>query len=131
MSMNIDDVCCLHDGVVTHTSLEYEADGNRQLRLLMQCDSDCGKPEFDNNIIEILFYDLTLLRADIFGALLDPESFDTWQDSVSDTMHQELRRLTNAGIRTPKNCCTLVFHSGSAIEVACEEVRFTIVSSKQ
>lgn len=113
-----------HDAFIEEIVLKIDSQGNRTLRLRLQCDEDCGVEDWNGAIVDVFFYEPLLILGELFGHMANAESLDSWTDAVSERMRGHLYDLTSAGIWAPKHMVLLVFHSGSALEVACRDIQF-------
>jgi len=116
----------LHDATVFEIAIQIDHSGNRRLRVRMTCDTDCGCDELSNRNIDVLFDDPVIILAELFGHMANAEEFNSWNDVTSETMKRKLTRFTESGLPMPKHVVELVFHSGSVIEVACNDIQFAI-----
>jgi len=122
----LDNVAYLHDAEVHRFVLGIEESGQRILRLRLRCDPECGLEVWNDRWIDIEFIDPLVVLAEMFGNMSNAETFNAWNEGPSELMQERVARLTEVGIPGPKHAVQLVFHSGSVVEVACEEIRFTV-----
>jgi hypothetical protein len=74
-------------------------------------------------VIDVLFRGALVVLAELYGHMADPEHFNALYRNRSERMDEQLAELSAAGIRSPMEVVVLVFHSGSVIEVACDDIQ--------
>jgi hypothetical protein len=116
----------LHDATVSEIRLQIDDDGNRQLRMQLRCDADCGCKDLNGRIVNVIFKDPVIILGALYGHMANEESFDSWNDFVTDDMKRRIATLVASGIAAPKHLVGLGFHSGSTLDVACNEIQFEV-----
>jgi len=122
----LENVVYLHDAEVHAFMLGIEESGKRIFRLKLRCDPECGLEEWNDRWVSIEFIDPLVVLTEMFGHMVNAETFNAWNDGSSEVMQERIGRLTEIGIPSPKHSVQLIFHSGSIAEVACEEIRLTV-----
>ena len=112
----------LHDAEVRELGVVIDQHGERTFRVLLRCDPEWGYEAWNDREIRVDFCDPIVILGELFGHMANAETLDAWRDLTSAKMESHIKTLTDAGIRDPKHLIQLVFHSGSIIEVACEEI---------
>ena len=125
-STSLENAAYLHDAEVQEFLLGIDKLGRRVFRLVLWCDPECGLEDWNDKKIAIEFRDPLIVLTELFGHMVNTETFNAWNQGPSSTMRERIGRLTDIGIPNPKHTIELVFHSGSIVEVACEEIEFSI-----
>lgn len=68
---------CLHDATVSEIRLQIDDHGNRDLRMQLRCDADCGCNELNSRVVNVLFKDPVLVLGGLYGHMANAESFDS------------------------------------------------------
>ncbi|MEO8272033.1 MAG: hypothetical protein ABI557_20150 [Aureliella sp.] len=116
----------LHDAEVHLFMLGIDDSGQRVFRLKLRCDPECGLEAWNDRWVDIEFIDPVIVLTEMYGHMVNAETFNAWNEVSSELMQERIGRLTEIGIPNPKHTVQLVFHSGSVTEVACEEIRLTV-----
>jgi hypothetical protein len=87
----------------------------------------CGSKELDGRSIRVVANDITLLRAEVHGAMANREEIDCCATGVSAEAEQSIAKWIEAGGRRPAQVMRLVTHSGSFWEIMCESIAVTFV----
>lgn len=119
---------CLHDATVREIVITIDDRGDRQLRIRMRCNSDCGCVEWNDKLLDVVFHDPVVVLGELLGHMANPESCDSWNDGASEAMAARIGTLRAAGLDMPPQVVELVLHSGSTIEVAYRDVEVVLVS---
>lgn len=82
----------------------------------------CGSKELDGRSIRIVADDITLLRAEVHGAMVNREEIDHCGALVSEDAERSIGKWIAAGGRRPPVSLRIVTHSGSYWEVMCERI---------
>jgi hypothetical protein len=117
---------CLHDALVSEICVKINASGERQLRLRLRCDPNCGYDIWDDKVVDVTFHDPVVVISELFGHMANAESLDSWNSRTSDAMAARIKTLRESGLQIPQQVVQLVFHSGSTIEIAYGEVEFML-----
>ena len=112
----------LHDSKVYEISLLINESGDRQLRIDLRCDSECGYDPWNDKNLCLTFVDPIIVYCELFGHMANRETFSGWSLEVSPKLLAGIKVHTDAGLNSPKHTVSLSFHSGSIIEVACQDI---------
>lgn len=112
----------LHDSTVTSIEYRVADNGDRNLELQMDCPSDCGYEPWEGKSLTLLVSDISLMLHTVFGMQTGEESINFVENSVSDLTRAKLRGFENRGLRIGPESYTIVFHSGSTIELICSAI---------
>ncbi len=116
----------LHDADVYEIRLIIDESGERELHLRLRGHPECGYEEWNGKEIRVTFYDPRIVLGELFGHVANGETLNAWRHSPSASMQSHVRRHVGMGLPTPNHFVEIVLHSGSLIEVACNEIRFVV-----
>jgi len=117
----------LHDAEIKDISLSIASDGIRTVTISMTCDSDCGYVPWNGQNLHIKFVDALVVNAEFFGYTSNPETLDSLMRQSSAKLDKIIKKLVDCGIGQPRLYFTLSFHSGSSLDIACNEVSLELV----
>jgi hypothetical protein len=115
----------LHDARLLAVMVDF-ADAERTLTVTAKYDTDCGLPSMAGKTVVLVATEITLIRAEVYGALTEVETVDRCDLSVTREAADLLTSAIQSGIRTPRSRLSLVAHSGSIWEVMCETLTLTL-----
>lgn len=123
------DLDWLHDSDVLAILYDGTEPG-RSLRIRLQCPDDCGYPEWEGRAVSIVARRITAFRHAVWGQA-NIESFDGVELQISADLHTEIRNRLPPGHPGPAIECTMIFHSGSTLELACEKVEVEVAEGTE
>jgi len=101
----------------------------RRMHLVAEVDDECDYEPWRGKTIGITLLDAVACRFIGWGYQTGAETIDAYRSGVSPELERECARLQSVGIEVPPLMFTIVFASGSTIEVACREVLAEPVAS--
>ena len=126
---SLDELAWLHDCDVTKIAYDFTREDGKSIALTMRCPEDLGYAPWEGKTLTLVLVDVRASRQ-ILWSTHGLESLDAVQPGISDDMRQEILRTTKLGARYRGLECTLVFHSGSWIELICRELQVDISISE-
>jgi hypothetical protein len=121
MDLTVDALEYLHDAGLHGVEFDSSTP-TRSVSFTATYHADCGSKKLDGRSICVVADDVTLLRAEVHGAIVNQEEIDYCQSTVSNEAEQILQRGADAGMRRPRLSMRLVLHSGSWWEIVCESI---------
>ena len=118
-------VCHLHDAYVRRIGLEIDDMGRRTLTMLVHCSPDCGLEEWNDKRLQIEFVEPLVILGSLLGHMANAEEVNTFDFKSTPELAMQLGRLLGAGIGPPRLTASILFQSGSKLDVACEDIRIT------
>ena len=126
--MNFQHAEYLHDAVISALNITMDAQGRRTAVLCAECDEDCGSDDWSGQPIRITFEDMILLQGEVLGYTANFESFNLLSECLSEQFKNKVRQLEAFGISPAVHLVRVVLHSGSSFEIACNEIKITLVN---
>src|SRR5688500_4084237 len=111
----------LHDATVTEVVWSSVASA-RSLRMAVSCDEECGDPELAGKQLVVRFNNVLVCSATLWGHVAGDDALNSFSNDVTPEVREYLQRLTALGISTPKMVFRVACHSGSEVQLACDEV---------
>jgi hypothetical protein len=111
----------LHDAVVSEIAIIYAAD-SKSIRIVVACDEECGYEDWSGKDLEVTLSRVLLAFGLVLGHVAGPDAVQSFYEGASTEMMQKVQELRDAGISPPATFLRLTLHSGSEIEIACDEV---------
>jgi hypothetical protein len=115
----------LHDAYVHSITLTIETSGRRLLTMNVHCHPECGFADWEDQKLMLQFVEPLIIIGELYGHMANPEEINTFDFVVGPKMSARIKQLTDAGIAPPKTVASVVFQSGSQLEIACEDIRWT------
>jgi hypothetical protein len=122
--MRLDDVNqleYLHDATVSEVILGYSGD-SKDLRMVVTCDEECGHPDWAGKTVTVIFSNLLRAAGTWLGHVVGQDAVSSIGEGGSIDMKQSIEALCRMGIAPPRRLLRLTLHSGSEIDIACDEV---------
>ena len=69
-----------------------------------------------------MFVDVLVAKAELLGHTANAETLDSLNEQPSTNLTRIVKRLVTFGVYQPRRLFAIVFHSGSVMEIACQEV---------
>ena len=115
----------LHDAEVSSIGLTIDGVGNRRLEMDVHCHPDCGFDDWNDKKLQIEFLEPLVILGELFGHMANAEEINAFDFMATVRMSSSINNLTNAGITPPEHVLTIIFQSGSQLEIACKDVHVT------
>lgn len=112
----------LHDSIIKSIAYSVAENGDRELALHMDCPSDCGFEPWEGKSLSLLVSDISLMVHTVFGTQTGTESLNFVESGLSDLTRAKLRAFEDRGLRIGPEAYTMVFHSGSTMELICRGI---------
>jgi hypothetical protein len=115
----------IHDCVVTKITYENESEKERSIRLEMECPFDLGYAPWQGKHL-ILIISGVAASKHIVWVIAGLDSIDSIRPGISEGLRPQMLEAIRAGGRFPSVECTVVFHSGSSLEVVCKGLQIEV-----
>ena len=112
----------LHDAYVKSISLTIDGEGNRLLSMHVHCHPDCGFDDWNDKKLQIEFVEPLVIHGELLGHMANAEEVNMFDFVATDRMSDSIKYLTDAGIAPPAKVVSVVFQSGSQLDIACQEI---------
>lgn len=116
----------LHDAEVRELRLSIAESGDRKLQLDVRCDPECGYDEWNDKYLCIEFADPLIVHGDLFGHMANVETLNSIDFEITPRVAASIAKLREFGLPAPKHVLSLSFHSGSNLEIACQDVKLVV-----
>jgi hypothetical protein len=115
----------LHDSVVLNVI--YDPTGaDRLIKISVRCHDDCGYPPWDGKNLTLCLKNVATLKYIIHGLQTSPETIGSVHPGISSALQESTMRARRMGVRYPDLEFTISFHTGSSLEVICQELQVDI-----
>lgn len=114
---------CLHDAYVYSIGLMIDGERNRLMAMRMHCHPDCGFNGWNDKKLQIEFVEPLVIQGELLGHMANAEEVNKFDFKVTERIADSIKRLTDAGIAPPAEVVSIVLHSGSQLDIACQEIR--------
>jgi hypothetical protein len=94
---------------------------------MMRCPSDLGYAPWEGKNVVLVAVDVAVSIYTTWGVAA-PETIDAIRPGVSTTIQESTVKARRMGARFPGLEFTISFHSGSVLEVICQDVQVGLVS---
>lgn len=111
----------LHDATVDEIVFGYSND-SKDMRLTVTCDEECGHRDWAGRTLTVTFSNLLRASGTWLGHVMGHDTVNSIREGASADMQQSVGALCGMGIDAPGRLLRLTFHSGSEIEIACDEI---------
>ena len=111
----------LHDGTLLQLAYLAPEWAPRSIELTIECPPDLGYPPWDGKRIVLAAVDVAVSEHLAFS-IVNPESIDRIRPGVSAPFRARLDGAIKIGMRIPDLAFTISFHSGSTLQVMCEQL---------
>ena len=118
----------LHDSVVLNVIYDASQDAGRLLKLVICCHPDCGYEPWEGKNLVITAVNVAVIKYVVWGWVTAPETIDSIQPGVSKAVEESTMRAKRAGARFPNLELTISFHSGSQLEIICQDLQVKVES---
>jgi hypothetical protein len=112
----------LHDARCRLVAWDCSDPSLRRLRLFANVHDDAGYEPWNGQAIAVVLSDVVVCRLFGLGFQIGEERIDAWRQEVSTECKSECSRLRQLGIDIPPLMSTIVFGSGSTLELVFREV---------
>src|SRR5690348_11427862 len=111
MDLTVEALEYLHDAVLHGVRFDSTTP-TRSVSFTATYHDDCGSIELDGRSIRVSAEDITLLRAEVHGAMTSLEEIDYCRLVVSEEAEQVIVKWIRAGGRRPRLALRLMTHTG-------------------
>lgn len=118
----------LHDAYVHSVNLTIDSEGNRLLAIRVHCHPDCGLADWDDQKLNVEFVDPLVIHGELLGHMANAEEINALDFTATEKMLSSIKYLTDAGIAPPTVVASVVFHSGSQLDIACKEIHVSVLA---
>jgi hypothetical protein len=91
----------------------------------VHCNPDCGFDDWNDKKLPIDFVEPLVIHGELLGYMANAEEVDSFDFLATERIAYTIKRLTDAGIAPPAKVVSIVLHSGSQLDIACQEIRVT------
>jgi hypothetical protein len=124
-SMEIRTLNFLHDAVVQEISFVHNSTGVKELVIKAWSDPDCGYEDWAGKLVSLSLQDVIIADGTLFGHVMGEDSISGFEEGISPKTQRLLSQLVDAGVSAPTVLLRITFHSGSSIDIACDEIEVT------
>jgi hypothetical protein len=121
----------LHDCALREIVYGLSDPKHRRLVFVLDCPKDMGDDEWNGKRLFITAEGIFYFQYTGWAHTVTVETLDTWRRGVSMATDAELQRAAQSGLIAPNERFTVVFHSGSCMELVCENLVFRVDSAKR
>ena len=118
----------LHDSVVLSVSYDASQAAGRLVKLAIRCHPDCGHAPWAGKNLSIAAVNVAVLKHVLWGWVTEPETIDSIRPGVSRAVEESTVESKRMGLLFPDLAFTVIFHSGSFLEVICQTLQVDIES---
>lgn len=116
----------LHDAVCNSLIWDCSSPTNRRIILSVQIDSEVEYLPWKGLSLNFTFSDVVLVHFLGWGCQIGDEIIDSFKEGVTDYFKSECNRIQKSGIYIPPFFSTIVFASGSTVELVYDKVSVDI-----
>jgi len=120
----------LHDSEVLDISYVLTNPDSRTVIMRLQGDPEMGYSAWEGKVLRVTASGVFLFRCEGWGHTCDRETLDGWGKGVSAVTQAELARHATLGFRVPDLRFTVTLHSGSSLELVCDQVNVEVVAGQ-
>lgn len=118
--LSLDRLASLHDSIVHQISYDATDAGAREVRISMTCPKKIGFAPWAGKHLILIAHDVLAMRH-LVWTTADAERLNLITRTLSEEAKSQLRLLEHGNSRLVGNALTMVFHSGSSIEMICRD----------
>ena len=111
----------LHDAIVKEISFTY-SDTSKNLRITTACDDDSGCFDWCGKTVIVTFLNVVRASGTLLGHVAGYDMVQSFSEGASADMKRSFQQLSGIGIAAPRVIVKLCLHSGSEVEIACDEI---------
>ena len=126
MELTVEALAYLHDADLHGVVFDCNTP-NRSVSFTATFHNDCGSPDLNGRSIRVVADDITLLKAEVHGAMAGREEIDSCDLISSEAAERALAPSIKIGLRKPRMSLMLVTHSGSVWEIMCESLAVSFI----
>jgi hypothetical protein len=117
----------IHDCVLTSLLYDISNDAGRSLKLTMRCPEDLGYAPWNGKTLVLTAIDVAI--GSFFVCSVEgPETIDAVRAGISSTVRESTTAARRMGARFPNLEFSVSFHSGSELEIICQEIQIDVRS---
>jgi len=124
---SLEELAWIHDCELLELTYRAPGSGPRVIELTINCPLDLGFAPWKGKQLVLTAVDVFVSEHVTF-ATANPESIDAIRAGVSDAFRERIATAISAGVRFPDLAVTVVFHSGSSLELICRQLMVRVVS---
>jgi hypothetical protein len=125
LSFLLDHLAYLHDAKCLEITWDCSHPSHRMIRMLLVVSRDAELPAWNGQTLQITLSSV-LATQSTFWSTFGIETVDSWRPGISAFLEQQCLSLSSKGITIPPLKFTISFHSGSEIEVVCDNVNAVV-----
>ncbi len=111
----------LHDAIVSEVAFVYKGN-SKAIKIITICDSDCGYRDWSGKAVTVTLSNVLRASGVVLGHIAGQDIINSFSEGASEDMQRSIQVMCDIGIFAPKIFLRLAFHSGSEIEIACDEI---------
>ncbi len=115
----------IHDCTLITVVYDASNDTSQSIKLTMRCPHDLGYSPWQGKTIQLVAVDVALVKYLVFG-VAGAETIDAVRSGISKEAQESTLEARRMGVRFPSMECTICFHSGSVLEVICQELQVDV-----
>lgn len=116
----------LHDCVLLSVLYDISSNSGRSISLTMRCPRDLGYAPWEDRGLVLVAIDVAVSKHVVCG-FGRPETIDAVRPGISADVRESTMAARRMGVRLPSLEFTISLHSGSALEVVCQELQLEVV----
>lgn len=111
----------LHDAIVKEIAFAY-TNSSKGLRISSICNGDCGYHDWNGKTVIVTLSQVTRASGVLLGHVAGRDMIQSFSEGASAEMKLNIDKLCSIGVVAPKVFLRLTLHSGSELEIACDEI---------
>jgi hypothetical protein len=116
----------IHDCILHSITYDASSGSGRSIRIAMRCPPDLGYAPWEGKNLVLVAIDVALSKHFVRG-VGGPEIVDAIRSDVSADVQESMVQAMKLGARFPNLVFTMTFHSGSMLEVVCQDLQIESV----
>ena len=117
----------LHDCALLSVLYDSSRAAGQSIRLTMRCPTDLGYAPWQGKNLVLAAIDVAVSKHVVCGVAA-PETIDAVRPGISAAVRESTMEARRMGVRFPNLEFTISLHSGSSLEVICQELQVDIGS---
>jgi hypothetical protein len=117
----------IHDCALLSILYDTSSDAGQSIRLTMRCPTDLGYAPWEGKNLVLAAIDVAMSKHVVCG-VAGPETIDAVRPGISAAVRESTMEARRMGVRFPSLEFTISLHSGSALEVICQELQVEVGS---
>lgn len=120
-STTLNELECIHDCVLLSVLYDASSNTGQTIRLMMRCPIDLGHAPWEGKNLMLTAVGVAVSQHVVCG-VAGTETIDAVRPDISAVVREGTVAARRMGVRFPELEFTISFHSGSSLEVICQEL---------